>query len=282
MKKVDNKQNVVSNTHNISINAGENEFLGQKGNITFSLSECNADLGINFAPTVKFIVGRVVGENSVYLYGVKLSEGDIAFEIFDTENKEFYWAFYKFGMLKIIRQDKGVKLEANFIADYQNTIDDNHNANWFINLCNKIVKRQNISLEKLVFLYKITNKNGSKLFNNLISKLSAEEKSFMVYAITYYVLTHSISDIIKTTSNMKLIPRLSFLKKIFKFLSGKDFEVREKYYDKYCKSMFKANYKKVKEIFTLCDQAVEEEQIFDEFKQTLMQESLANYILENQ
>ena len=93
-------ENKNINTHNVTINS-EFPLFGEAGNITFSLSEYNGDLGIIIDKNLQPILGRVVGQNHIYLFGFKTNDKDLAFVVYDTKNFKFFNAYYDYNTFVI-------------------------------------------------------------------------------------------------------------------------------------------------------------------------------------
>ena len=271
----------TNNTHNITINP-DRPLFGESGNVTFSLTEFDGDLGIDFDQTIKPIIGRVVGQHYVYLCGIITNNNDIAFVIFDSKNLRVYNAYFEYNLFVMV--EKGFEKSENdndliCAGKYDASEDYNYNLPWFKSLDRKLEKSKSVSPEICVFYNVVRNSSGVELFNNLIKEYNNNDKGMMVFAIMHYIFTHNIKEIQNATKDMKLIERISLMHLINKFKNFKyQLSKRELAYKKCTDKLFSAPHELVERLFTMLSKNKEDNFCFPDYEQSLMEECMRCYL----
>lgn len=274
------KNDYIENTHNITINP-DNSLFGESGNITFSLSEFDGNLGIDFDKTIKPLVGRVVGQNHIYLCGIISNNKDIAFVIFDSKNLRVYNAYFEYNLFVMVEKGFGNSEKYDDViceGKYDISEDYNYNLAWFKSLDTKLEKRKSVSPEICIFYNVVRNSNGVELFNNLIKEFNNNDKGMMSFAIMHYIFTHDIKEIQHAIKGMKMIERISFMRLINKFKNTNYHPSKRKFsYKKCTDKLFSAPYELIEKIYTMFSKNKEENFCFPGFEQGLMEECMSCY-----
>ena len=267
-------ENKNINTHNVTINS-EFPLFGEAGNITFSLSEYNGDLGIIIDKNLQPILGRVVGQNHVYLFGFKTNDRDLAFVVYDTKNFKFYNAYYDYNTFVI--DEKGCVFSNYHIfkANYDTSEDYNYNLPWFNSVKRKINSKKSITPHIFAFYECIRNSNGATLVNNLVKDYNHNDRDLMMAAIMGYIFKFGAYDTERAIHDLPLIKRMSFVRIVRKLFDRKlNSERRKKAFKKFVWKVNKMSDEDVYKIYLMLEKDYEADQVFEDFKNTLMHDVL--------
>ncbi len=275
------KETLEKNTYNITVDLADKELLGKTGEVTFSLTECKAELGIVFNSYAVPIIGRVVGDEAVYLCGVKDYRNNIAFYIFDMKNHKIFQACWNYDVLTIadVNTDEAEDEQTSLIkrAKLEHTTDTHSNERWLNGLFDMLDKGECPTTEELVFLSRIVDNEGADLFNSIIDHALEGEKESMSFAIMHFVMTRSYDEVKDALKTMKLIPRISLLKKIKKFYKAMDDFDAETEYNKFNDFLFDAPFATIERIFKAVSAYNDERKVFDAFETNIIEESFNAY-----
>lgn len=267
-------ENKNINTHNVTI-LSEFPLFGEAGNITFSLSEYNGDLGIIIDKNLQPILGRVVGQNHVYLFGFKTNDRDLAFVVYDTKNFKFYNAYYDYNTFVI--DEKGCVFSNYHIfkANYDTSEDYNYNLPWFNSVKRKINSKKSITPHIFAFYECIRNSNGAILVNNLVNDFNDNDKDLMMAAIEGYIFKFGAYNTERAIYDLPLIKRMSFVRIVRKLFDRKlNSERRKKVFMNFAIKASKMSNEDVYKIYLMLEKDYEVDQVFKDFKTTLMHDVL--------
>ena len=267
-------ENKNINTHNVTI-LSEFPLFGEAGNITFSLSEYNGDLGIIIDKNLQPILGRVVGQNHVYLFGFKTNDRDLGFVVYDSKNNKFYNAYYDYNTFVI--DEKGCVFSNYHIfkANYDTSEDYNYNLPWFNSVKRKINSKKSITPQIFVFYECVRNSNGAILVNNLVNDFNDNDKDLMMAAIEGYIFKFGAYDTERAIYDLPLIKRMSFVRIVRKLFDRKlNSERRKKAFMNFAIKASKMSDEDVYKIYLMLEKDYEVDQVFKDFKTTLMHDVL--------
>lgn len=267
-------ENKNINTHNVTINS-EFPLFDEAGNITFSLSEYNGDLGIIIDKNLQPILGRVVGQNHIYLFGFKTNDRDLAFVVYDTKNFKFYNAYYDYNTFVI--DEKGCVFSNYHIfkANYDTSEDYNYNLPWFNSVKRKINSKKSITPHIFAFYECIRNSNGAILVNNLVNDFNDNDKDLMMAAIEGYIFKFGAYNTERAIYDLPLIKRMSFVRIVRKLFDRKlNSERRKKVFMNFAIKASKMSNEDVYKIYLMLEKDYEVDQVFKDFKTTLMHDVL--------
>lgn len=274
-------ENKNINTHNVTI-LSEFPLFGERGNVTFSLSEYNDNLGIKFEECLQPVLGRVVGKNYIYLFGFKVNDSDLAFIAYDSKHRKTYRAYYDYNTFTIAEIGQIISNLHVFRANYDVSEDYNYNLPWFNSIKRKIELRKSLTPEMFVFYENVINSNGAKLVNSLVDDYKANLKDFMLLAMEYYMLKFGYHDTKRAIKDIPLVKRLSLMKIIDKmFDRNTSSRNREKAIDKFMKIIKKMSVENVQKIYLMLEKDYEVDQVFDDFKTTLMHDMIEESVFGN-
>lgn len=267
-------ENKNINTHNVTINS-EFPLFGEAGNITFSLSEYNGDLGMIIDKNLQPILGRVVGQNHIYLFGFKTNDRDLAFVVYDSKNNKFYNAYYDYNTFVI--DEKGCVFSNYHIfkANYDTSEDYNYNLPWFNSVKRKINSKKSITPQIFVFYECVRNSNGAILVNNLVNDFNDNDKDLMMAAIEGYIFKFGAYNTERAIYDLPLIKRMSFVRIVRKLFDRKlNSERRKKVFMNFAIKASKMSVEDVYKIYLMLEKDYEVDQVFKDFKNTLMHDVL--------
>lgn len=267
-------ENKNINTHNVTINS-EFPLFGEAGNITFSLSEYNGDLGMIIDKNLQPILGRVVGQNHIYLFGFKTNDRDLAFVVYDSKNNKFYNAYYDYNTFVI--DEKGCVFSNYHIfkANYDTSEDYNYNLPWFNSVKRKINSKKSITPQIFVFYECVRNSNGAILVNNLVNDFNDNDKDLMMAAIEGYIFKFGAYNTERAIYDLPLIKRMSFVRIVRKLFDRKlNSERRKKAFMNFAIKASKMSVEDVYKIYLMLEKDYEVDQVFKDFKNTLMHDVL--------
>lgn len=267
-------ENKNINTHNVTINS-EFPLFDEAGNITFSLSEYNGDLGMIIDKNLQPILGRVVGQNHIYLFGFKTNDRDLAFVVYDSKNNKFYNAYYDYNTFVI--DEKGCVFSNYHIfkANYDTSEDYNYNLPWFNSVKRKINSKKSITPQIFVFYECVRNSNGAILVNNLVNDFNDNDKDLMMAAIEGYIFKFGAYNTERAIYDLPLIKRMSFVRIVRKLFDRKlNSERRKKAFMNFAIKASKMSVEDVYKIYLMLEKDYEVDQVFKDFKNTLMHDVL--------